>query len=288
MTRRSLHRHPPHRRSAARRRRGAALLLGLCTVLLPLPAGAEQSWSLGRLIGTAGDGATVTLGAGAALRPEYEGARRMTVSPVPIVQIDKLFHGRVFLSTVDGVGVHLLRNGPLRLSVGVNYGGGRDSDDNDRLRGLDDIDGAAVFSAKLAYEFAAVTTTAEVTHRFGDKSGSQLVLGAAYGFSPHPDLKLSLGGRVSVADSDYESAFFGVSALEATRAVARGNPLTAYKAEGGLHDVGLKLSGTYSLTEHWRLTGAVGATLLLGDAADSPLTERKLQPTAYLGLAYRF
>lgn len=272
----------------ARTRPAIAVLLGLCTVLLPLQAGAENFRDLDWLVGSLGEQTSVTLGAGARVSPDYEGARTMGVDPVPIVEIDGLFHGRLFLSTIDGVGVNLLSDGPLTLKAGVNYSGGRDSGDNDRLRGLDDIDAAAVLSAKLAYDLAPVIVTADFTHRFGTDSGSKLVLGAAYGFSPLPDLKLSFGGRIGLADGDYQDAFFGVSALEATRATARGNPITAYKADGGLHDVGLKLSGAYGLSAGWLLTGAVGATLLVGDAADSPLTERKLQPTAYLGLAYRF
>lgn len=279
---------PRRPRSIALLRPGAAGLLGLCGALLSAPAGAADFWDLDWLVGTAGDPATVTLGVGGILRPDYEGAKHMGVDPVPVIEIDKLFHGRLFLSTVDGVGVNLLSGGPLKLKAAVNYSGGRDSGDNDRLRGLDDIDAAAVVSARLTYDLAPFTTTLDITHRFGSDSGSQFVLGAAYGFSPIRDLKLSLGGRVSFADGSYQNAFFGVSEREAARATALGNPMTAYKAEGGFHDVGLKLSGTYSLSDSWLLSGAVGATLLVGDAADSPLTERELQPTAYLGLAYRF
>lgn len=272
----------------ARPRPGIALLLGLCTALLPWQADAEDFWDLDWLAGAVGKQTSVTLGAGGLVSPDYEGSRHMRVDPVPIVEIDKLFHGRLFLSTIDGVGVNLLSDGPLSLKAGVNYSGGRNSDDNDRLRGLDDIDGAAVVQAKLAYRLDPVTMTVDLSHRFGTDSGSKLVLGAAYGFSPLPDLKLSFGGRVSLADGDYQNAFFGVGALEAARATALGNPMTAYKADGGFHDVGLKLNGTYSLSDRWLLTGAVGATLLVGDAGNSPLTERKLQPTAFLGLAYRF
>ena len=54
--------------------------------------------------------------------------------------------------------------------------------------------------------------------------------------------------------------------------------------------VGVEGEARYALTPHWSVVGKAGYERLIGDAADSPITEAgsENQFTAALGLTYRF
>jgi outer membrane protein len=50
----------------------------------------------------------------------------------------------------------------------------------------------------------------------------------------------------------------------------------------------LGVYGTYQLSRGWRLIGGAGVTVLDRDIADSPIVERGVLPTGFLGAAYDF
>jgi len=98
---------------------------------------------------------------------------------------------------------------------------------------------------------------------------------------PHHSFVLSAG--VSVVNSAYSNAYFGVSPRENER-----NRIGAFRAGGGVHDVRLGVRWNWALSPSWMLTSGAQATRLLGDAKDSPLTERPNNWTVSTALAYRF
>jgi outer membrane scaffolding protein for murein synthesis (MipA/OmpV family) len=53
-------------------------------------------------------------------------------------------------------------------------------------------------------------------------------------------------------------------------------------------DVGVTLSATYRLNDSITLMMSGGLSRLLGDAGSSPVVADKNQPSAMLGLSYRF
>ncbi len=51
------------------------------------------------------------------------------------------------------------------------------------------------------------------------------------------------------------------------------------------------MNASYQWTEHWGVTGMIGVTRLVGDAADSPIVDdagSATQGVAALGISYRF
>ena len=64
--------------------------------------------------------------------------------------------------------------------------------------------------------------------------------------------------------------------------------LPAYNAEGGLLFTSVGLLWSYDLTQKWVVVGNMERRRLHGDAAASPLTERKSNYYAAVGVAYRF
>jgi outer membrane scaffolding protein for murein synthesis (MipA/OmpV family) len=266
----------------------APFSLGAGLLAVSLPAAAQTppppTWSSQYL----GTGTSISLGAGAMVGPAYEGSDEFKFTPVPIIDVNGLFNDRVFLSTQRGIGVNALKSGPFTAGFSVNYSLGRDSDDADRLDGMSTIDGAAALSGFFKYDLKPFSFDATVTNRFGDDNGITVKLGAQYAYSPHRDWRFSAGPSLTWADGNYTDSFFGISSSEAARATARGNALTAYNPGAGFKDVGFTVSASYQISEGWSLRSMAGVSVLLGDAADSPLVEREIQPRFMLGLAYRF
>jgi outer membrane protein len=237
---------------------------------------------------SSGQGIVIDLGAGAAVAPAYEGSKTLRGSPLPLIDINGLADGRVSISTLHGVAVNIIDLGNLKAGVSINYSGGRGRVNSDRVQGLPNISGAATVSGFLTYDFRPFSVGLEVKDRIGPDSGIVISLGGDYKFRPLPKLQITVGPKVNFADRQYEQTFFGVSESSAVRATALGNPMRAYDATPGIKNVELSLTAKYTITERWSALAHVGLSELVGSAANSPLTQQKLQPTVAAGVAYRF
>lgn len=232
---------------------------------------------------------TEIVGFGPMIAPAYEGAKKTKVQPFPYVDIRGLFHNRVFLSAVNGVGFNLLNEGPFRAGLTLGYNGGRTSKDDPHLNGMPDISGAAEVGGFATLRFKPFALEARVGHRLGSTSGTEVAFGTSVGAAPIPALHLSLSAEVAWADARYQKLFFGVTSAEAALATADGNPLNAYTPGAGLTSASLTLAGVYQVGEHWGLVARIAGKDLLGKAAkDSPLTQRTFQPSYAFGVMYQF
>jgi outer membrane scaffolding protein for murein synthesis (MipA/OmpV family) len=178
--------------------------------------------------------------------------------------------------------------GGLKAGVSVNYSLGRGPKQSGLLYGLPEISSAAVVSGFLTYDFRPFSVGIDVNNRLGSDGGVTVALGGDYTIQPLRRLQVSLGPKVILADRQYEKTFFGVSGSSAARATALGNPMQAYDATAGVENVELSVNARYTITERWFATVHVGLSELVGSAADSPLTQRKFQPSAAAGVIYRF
>lgn len=98
---------------------------------------------------------------------------------------------------------------------------------------------------------------------------------------------LSAGPRLTLADSDRMNLEFGVSEAGA----ARNGHVAPYKAGGGVQSVGATAALSYAVTKDITLTIYDRYDRLLGDAADSPITQQfgsENQNTVGVGLTYTF
>ena len=64
--------------------------------------------------------------------------------------------------------------------------------------------------------------------------------------------------------------------------------MPAFAPGGGLLSTSLGLIWSYDLAAHWLLVGNLEGRRLQGDAARSPLTERRSNTYATVGVAYQF
>lgn len=227
----------------------------------------ERNWSL-------------IVGAGASYGPEYEGSDEFEVSPIPVFVFN---YGEWLEINPGGVAITAYERDGFALAATVGYESGRDEDDGDRLKGLGDIDFAATVGAKASYTWSGVEFYASVDQTIDGSESLIGKFGAEYSAPVTARLILGAGVEAVIANDKHMEAYFGVNAAQAAR-----SGLREYKAEAGFKSVEVSASATYMLSEHWLVRGETSLGILTGDAADSPIVEEKLQPSASLFVGYKF
>lgn len=96
------------------------------------------------------------------------------------------------------------------------------------------------------------------------------------------NLQWSAGVGVSMANRQNMQTYFGITPEQAAT-----SKLPVFMAGSGLRNMYAGAGFITALSPRWILFGNVGASRLLGDAADSPLTLKTNSASAGLGLAYR-
>ncbi len=117
---------------------------------------------------------------------------------------------------------------------------------------------------------------------FGEHEGALIGLGLAYLTRPRDDLALALRGGITWASDDYMQSFFGVDATQSAR-----SGIAAFAADSGVKDVDLGSTLTYFITRQWFARGIAKLEFLLGDAADSPISESDTQFSFGVALGYQ-
>ena len=257
----------------------------------PTPAAVVGEELVGPAYGPPADATLeATVGILGGLAPDYPGSDDYRLIPAPYV------HGsyrEIVFVRGSQLGLNALRLGSRREGFGFRAGAiaaldpGRDTDANDAVDSLDDVDfGVEVGGfAELAYLFAALRLEArrEVA---GGHGGVVVDLVSEFSLPLTSWLRVDLEVGTRWADADYMAAYFGVTPGQAAI-----TGLAAHDPGAGVTSVDVLLGATYFLTESWllRVQGAYGR--LLGDAADSPIVDDKGSPNQFfigLGGAYRF
>ncbi|MDP9014025.1 MAG: MipA/OmpV family protein [Pseudomonadota bacterium] len=219
----------------------------------------------------------------------YDGSKKSKVSPFPYIDIHGLFHDRVFISDIRGIGFNVVDQGAFRAGMSVNYGGGRTSSDSPRLQGLPDIKTAAGVSGFMTYSLKPLAFELKVGRELGSQPATEVQLGASLGMAPTPRWHVSVGTQLTWHDSKFNQKYFGITPAEAAQATASGNLLTAYDPKSSLGPFGITATSVYAMTEHWGLVTRLGLRDLIGSAEKkSPLTERIFGVDFALGAIYKF
>ena len=221
-----------------------------------------------------------SVGVGAGVGPVFEGSDDVEIGPVPLVDI--VWRERVFLSTSSGLGVIALDSGGFMAGASVSPGEGRD-DDEDGIRGLGDIDTPVRANLFASYQAGPVAFSVDGGRDFGGSDGTTITVGVGTGIPLSERWTLGADLSATWADEEHMSAFFGVTARQSTA-----SGLAEFDAEAGFKRVDLSLATNYAVTDHWGVTAGVGLGFLLGDAADSPVSQSDKPSSAFLGLTYTF
>jgi len=234
--------------------------------------------------------------AGAAYLPDFEGSRTSHAGPVLGAELSYRTQDRgVFGLGSQGLSWSL-ESGDSSLGIALGADGGRsDSKENglgssglrqgsERLKGLGRIGGTATVSVFGATKLGPVPVHAGITHATGSHKGTEASLGATLlSWSPTERLTLSVSPGLTWADSRYMQAYFGVTDAQASRSGYR-----TFKAGAGVKSLQVGTGVEFEIDKRWALAGGVQVKRLVGDAADSPITEKKVQTGAMLSLQYRF
>ena len=230
----------------------------------------------------------VSLGAGAALAPTFEGSDRYHVLPVPLVSIT---YKDIISLNSTGLSAYW-RTGGLRIGAGLTYNPGRDdskddglfSNGDDRLRGMGDIDAALGLKAFASYRLWMLDLSAAATkYTGGDNDGVVIDLGLALPYKLTGKLTLTPHVGATWANQDYMQTFFGVTATQAAN-----SGFARHDADAGFKDIRAGIDANYRFDEHWFLSVRTDVKRLVGDAADSPISFSDTGVTAATMVGYRF
>ncbi len=230
---------------------------------------------------------TVSVGAGAEYRPDFEGAKRYTVSPVPVFSIHRAGSPDRFRSPRDSAGITFLDMAGFRAGPAGKYVAPRTATDFAELRGLGDVNAAIELGGFLEYfPVDWLRGRVEVLQGFGGHHGvvanfsGDLILPVA------PQWTLSGGPRFTLESTAATAPYFGI-----TLAQAMASGLPAFNARGGAHSAGAGAQLRYQYNPQWEIHTYVEYERLLGDAAASPLVQQRGSPnqvTVGLGASYSF
>lgn len=245
-------------------------LLALTALLiLSNPALANDQWD-------------VSIGAGGLYKSEYPGSDEYEFIPIPYIDIT--YADRVFLNPYQGLGVYALNEKPYKLGAAIGYDFGRDEGDDSRLNGLGDVDATAEAVLFGSVAFEPFELGAEIRHDLLEgHEGTTAEVSADFKHNWNRQTFLSLGPSLTWASDDYMNSYFGVNATQAAR-----SQFNQFDAEGGLSETGLGGTLVHMLDENWFVTGVAEYSHLLGDAADSPISENDHDILTGAFVGYRF
>src|SRR5688572_10114425 len=204
------------------------------------------------------------LGVGVRSRPDYDGASKQELEPIPVVR----YYGRtLFARTTQGIleggaRVELARG--LAAGAQLAYEGG-----NDRT----EVDPGASVGLHLEWDTrvgpAPVNLLGRVRRHLDGDLGTQADLRATVGVYGSGGLLAGVFVQATWASDEWVRSYYTAGG-------------------GGLLFTAAGIEGAYDLSRKWVLVGGVSLRRLHGDARSSPITEDKINYYASAGLAYRF
>ena len=235
------------------------LLIALAAFSLAVPAFAQD---LPRTRNVSFD-----FGLGAQLKPTYPGSDDLDIGPWVILR-------NLSIAGADGK-----QASGFALTPSLGYIGPRDTDDDFRLDGLDDIDRAYEIGIRASYYSGPATFYTTARKGFGGHHGLTGETGVKYRIDQSDRLTLWAGFEAGYGNGDFNRTYYGVSDAEDTV-----SPYDAYSPGGGLNSAAAKLEARYTVSDNTALMGEVKIGRVIGDAADSPVVLDKNQPVIKLGI----
>lgn len=225
------------------------------------------------------------VGLTASVQPLYEGSHAYQVEGGPLIDIR--YRDLAFISVGEGIGVNIIHAKHVRAGIAVGYDLGRSTSSDYRLRGLPDIEPAAVpkaFAEWALSRYFPLILRGDVRRMIRGGDG---YVGDAEAYMPLPGSSrrfvMFAGASYTFADRRHMQETFGITPDQAQSSV-----LPAFTAHGGSNAKGVGFSATLFVTNHWLMNMDAAVNRLLGSASESPITERHFQRTLDLATAYRW
>ena len=231
----------------------------------------------------------VTVGSWAVLEPKFEGARRDSLNFRPLFSIRREGEREWLTLPNDGFDFEFIETDNFRAGAVANWHSQRDVTGGvpRGFRHIGSID--LSFEGGAFAEFwpsEVLRTRMELRHGVIGGKGTIADVSADAVWRPTPAVVVTLGPRLSVADSDFMRAYYTV---DANLAAARGLP--AYNAQAGLRSYGAGSMFKYKWSDNWTTMSFVEYQRLAGSAGNSPLIDLRgteNQVSVGLGATYTF
>jgi outer membrane scaffolding protein for murein synthesis (MipA/OmpV family) len=228
----------------------------------------------------------VELGLGTEYAPVFDGLSRYQVQPGPAIDIR--YKDIAFASSGEGVGVNLFSFRHVRFGAAVTYDLGRSPHlDGADLSGLGTIHPAPEIKIFAGYALAKafpLVIRVDARKQLGATNG---YIGDAGAYLPMPGssqvFAWFVGPTVTLADSRYMNAYFGISQAQAAH-----TRYHQYKASAGFKSAGFGISADYFVTQHVIISLNSAFNRLLGSAANSPITQTKYEAVVSGAVLYKF
>lgn len=230
-----------------------------------------------------------SLGVGAVNQAKYPGSSqgKTTVFPVFSANYGRYYIGALPVTGIPaGVGLSFYRDRNWNMGAGVGYDFAkpRKESDSPTLRGMGNIDRTALGTLFVSYSQNWLRVSGAVLADLGgNDQGLRVLLDLQGRYRVSDRLSLSAGPTVVWANSKYTQTFFGVNAGQSAN-----SGLSQYNASSGINSVAFALNASYLVTPQWRVSARLSRNQLRGDAAHSPITEKKNRNTFGLFANYRF
>lgn len=230
---------------------------------------------------------TVMVGVGGEYKPDFGGANRSMLSPVPIFSIRRAGSTEQFRGPRDSASIALIDFGDLRAGPAGKFVSSRKASSYSELNGLGDVKTAVELGGFVEYyPVDWFRTRGELRQGFGGHNGVVADLSADLIVPVVQRFTVSFGPRFTWESTKATAPYFGIDAVQA---MATGLP--AFDAKGGAHSVGAGAQVSYRINPQWEVHAYVEYERLLGDAAKSPLVTSRGSPnqtTFGIGASYAF
>ena len=212
-------------------------------------------------------------------RPAYDGSRSQDVDVVPLLDYD---NGPLFARTVQGVlegGVHAQVGSGFTIGVQLAYEEGRKASEAGflRERNVADLGVGASYGVHAEWDTklgaAPVLLLARVRQQARSERGAEADLRATVGVYKNGPFQAGIFGQMTWADRKSMRTYYGQPGFDPS---------------GGLLFASAGPLGSYDIDPHWTVMASIEGRRLQGDAARSPLAEKKSSYYAVAGVAYRF
>ncbi|MEO8134389.1 MAG: MipA/OmpV family protein [Betaproteobacteria bacterium] len=229
------------------------------------------------------------LGAGVRSRPAYDGSDSQHLEAVPVLRYyGPLLFARSTRGVLEG-GAHVEILPGLNAGLQLAYENGRKASESDFLNALNlpDVDIGASYGAHLEWNGkigpSPINLILRARKNVKSERGTQADIRLTAGVFQAGGFAAGVVAQATWANARSTESTYGVTPQQAA---ASGIP--SFAPGSGLLNESLGLIWSYDLAAHWVLVGNVEGRHLQGDAARSPLTERRTNYYATVGLAYRF
>jgi MipA family protein len=247
----------------------------------------------------------ISLGAAAASVAEYEGGKKTVGGALPDFNLSYRTQGYgTFGAGSKSRGLSWTALDTDDYSFGLMLGSSQGRTDkkdgtlfkpgSKRLRGMGEIKPATEYGV-FGHVLVGLPLSLQLTRESGDgkadardfsikgSGGTTARLGIELPCEISQAMSISISPYLLWADQKHTQTYFGVTTAQAAR-----SGFKAFNPEGGLKSVGLDVTLNYKFDQNWSAFAGVSYSQLRGDAAKSPIVEKKAHTGGFLGANYAF